>query len=121
MLDFTFNLKCPPELYGLLTDLRTNQQTILSNLEQIMATAEELLTKVGALEQNAADTAVGIAAVAESLASTRTELEAVRALLAEAQGNAAAIDEADARLGALVGVTQANEGTLNALPAPPAV
>ena len=84
-----------------------------------MATAEELLAKVGELEQNAADTSAGIATVATSLAEQRAEIAALRELLAGAEGNAAAIAEADARLGALVTATQANEDTLNSLPTPP--
>lgn len=93
-------------------------KTILAKLEKLMATAEELLTKVGELEQNASDTADGISAVATSLAEQRAEIEALRELLAGAEGNAAAIVEATERLGALVVTTQANEDALNALPTP---
>lgn len=85
-----------------------------------MSTAEELLTRVSELEQNAVDTANGINAVAASLAETTTELEALRELLAEAEGNASAIAEATTRLAALVETTQANEDALAALvPATP--
>lgn len=84
-----------------------------------MATAEEMLAKVTRLEQNAADTAAGVSAVATSLSEQRAEIAALRELLANAEGNAAAIAEADARLGALIDATQANEDALNALPTPP--
>jgi predicted transcriptional regulator len=96
-------------------------KTILSKLETLMAASEELLTRVSELEQNAADTTARITEVAGDLSTTRTELEAVRVLLAEAQGNTTAIEEANVRLGALVSATQANEDSLLALvpPAPP--
>lgn len=117
---------CKLCLYQRITKrLRKMETRIISYLEametRFMATAEELLGKVTELEQNATDTANGISAVAGSLAEVRAELEAVKALLADAENNTNAINEADARLGVLVGTTQSNEDALLALvPSAPA-
>lgn len=81
---------------------------------------QETLTRVAALEQNQAETSVLVESVATDISGVRTELVAVRELLALEQADNANVAEANRRLAVLEQKTQLDEDRLRSLlPAPP--
>lgn len=96
----------------------------LSRLENlVMAGTEatqETLARVAALEQNQAETSALVESVATDISGVRTELAAVRELLALEQADNANIAEANQRLAVLEQKTQLDEDRLRSLlPTPP--
>lgn len=113
MFDFTFHVHAPPEALNLLAAIRVDQQTILSQMEILMAKADVLAEENAGIRQNLSDISGHLQTIISRLGA-----------LEEQMAGGLTADQADAAIAESRSIKEALQGVEDiaaaaANPAPP--